>query len=56
MGFQGEFSHFLSFFGQVAFIVQSPKVVEEFKSSHEGLRGWGIHEIEMNQIVNAQLF
>ena len=30
------------------------QIIEKFESSHEGFRGWRVHEIEVDQIVDTE--
>lgn len=40
--------------GKVAVVVERRQVIEQLQGSHQSLRSWGIHEVEMDQIVDAQ--
>lgn len=37
-------------------VIQSSKEVQHFQGSHKCLWCRGIHEVEMNEIINAELF
>merc|ERR1719384_2738340 len=56
MGVQGELSHDGSQLGQVSVVIQGRQVVEKLQGSHQSLRSWRVHEVEVNQIVDAELF
>merc|ERR1719445_487009 len=52
---QGELGHDGSELSQVAVIIQGRQVVEKLQSSHQSLWCWGVHEVEMNQIIDTKL-
>jgi hypothetical protein len=55
LGIQWEFGHDRAQICQVAVIVEGGQVVEQLEGSHKGFWCGRVHEIEMDQIVDAQL-
>mmetsp|Transcript_23992 Transcript_23992/g.50574 ORF Transcript_23992/g.50574 Transcript_23992/m.50574 type:complete len:318 (-) Transcript_23992:899-1852(-) len=53
---QRQFCHLSSQIGQISLVVQCAEVIQHFQSPHESFRGGRIHEIEMDEVVDAQFF
>jgi hypothetical protein len=54
--FEGEFGHASAFGGEGALVIQCAQIVEKLQGTHHGFWSWRVHEVEVDQIVDAQFF
>ena len=45
---------FIAYLGKFSVMIQCPQCIELFKGNDQSFRWRGIHEIEMNQIIDTQ--
>ncbi len=55
-GVGGEFGHLPPDFGEVAAVVEGAEGIELFEGADEGVGGWGVHEVEFDEVVDAEGF
>lgn len=52
---QREFRHDRAQVGEVSVVVQCCEIVQQLQGTHERLGRWRVHEIEVDQVVDAEL-
>jgi len=55
-GVEGEFGGELAEGGEVAFVVEAGEVVEFFEGAHQGFGRGRVHEVEVDEVVDAEFF
>ena len=55
LGIERELCHDGSELGEVAVVVERREVVEQLEGAHQRLRRRRVHEVEVHEVVDAQL-